>query len=286
MILVDFNQVMISNLMMQIGGRHDVELEPNLIRHMVLNSLRSYRKKFYEKYGELIICCDDKNYWRTKIFPYYKAHRKKNRAESKLDWNAIYSVLNELREDLRDNFPYQVLWIDGLEADDIIASICHKYGRELGGFPILILSSDKDFLQLQCYSNVEQYSTIQKRFLKEKNPKAYIIEHIMRGDKGDGIPNFISPDDTFVAGKRQKRLSNNDLKNWIDLDPELFCTEEMLRGYKRNEALIDLTKIPNHIQQSVLEKIDDYGEAPDRSKMFNYFISKRLKNLMDSIQDF
>ena len=288
MILVDLNQVMISNLMMQIGGKN-VPIDENLVRHMVLNSLRLYRQKFGEKYGELVICCDDKNYWRRDLFPYYKAHRKKDREKSGLDWHTIFEVLNGIRDDLKENFPYKVLQVDRAEADDIIASICHQYGQ-LGvqngsAEPILILSSDKDFVQLQKYANVEQYSPMQKKFVTVANPARYIHEHILKGDRGDGVPNFISPDDVFVVGKRQKRLASKKIDAWNGMEPEEFCNEEMLRGYRRNQQLVDLDFVPEDIQNEVIEKFDDY-KLHGRDKMFNYFIQKRLKNLMDVIQEF
>jgi hypothetical protein len=289
MILVDLNQVMISNLMQQIGGKKNVTIDPDLIRHMVLNSLRMYRVKFSEKYGELVICCDDKNYWRRDIFPYYKLHRKKDREKSGLDWHTIFQVLNDIRDDLRDNFPYKVLRIPHAEADDIIASICHKYGH-LGitndsAEHILILSSDKDFVQLQKYANVEQYSPIQKKMITCPNPARYIHEHILKGDRGDGVPNFLSSDDTFVSDKRQQPLSTKKIDSWNGKAPEEFCTEEMLRNYKRNQQLVDLDYVPDNIQRQALEMFKTY-EPASRNKMFNYFIQKKLKVLMNSIQEF
>ena len=287
MILVDLNQVMISNLMMQIGSKK-AAVEEDLVRHMVLNSLRLYRRKFGEKYGELVICCDDKNYWRRDFFPYYKAHRKKDRAESGLDWHMIFEVLNGIRDDLKDKFPYKVIQIDRAEADDVIASLCHRYGDlgvTNGSDPILILSSDKDFVQLQKYANVEQYSPMQKKFINCSNPARYIHEHILRGDRGDGVPNFLSADDVFVIGKRQKPLSTKKIDAWNGMSPNDFCSDEMLRGYKRNQQLVDLDFVPDYIQEEVIDIFDNY-KLNGRDKMFNYFVQKRLKNLMEVIQEF
>jgi len=287
MILVDLNQVMISNLMMQIGSKK-ASVEEDLVRHMVLNSLRLYRRKFGEKYGELVICCDDKNYWRRDFFPYYKAHRKKDRAESGLDWHMIFEVLNGIRDDLKEKFPYKVIQVDRAEADDVIASLCHEYGDlgvTNGSAPILILSSDKDFVQLQKYANVEQYSPMQKKFINCSNPARYIHEHILRGDRGDGVPNFLSADDVFVIGKRQKPLSTKKIDAWNGMSPKDFCSDEMLRGYKRNQQLVDLDFVPDYIQEEVIDIFDNY-KLNGRDKMFNYFVQKRLKNLMEVIQEF
>ena len=287
MILVDLNQVMISNLMQQIGNKK-VDVEEDLVRHMVLNTLRMYRTRFFEQFGELVICCDDKNYWRRDIFPYYKIHRKKDRQKSGLDWHTIFACLNSIRDDLKDKFPYKVIQIPTAEADDIIATLCNEHGQILmngNAEEILILSSDKDFGQLQKYANVTQYSPIQKKFINVSNPGRFIQEHILKGDRGDGIPNFLSDDDTFVAGKRQKPLTYKKLNAWSDMQAEEYCNEQMLRGYKRNEQLIDLSFIPDYIKEDVMDKFNNY-KCNDRSVMFNYFVEKKLRNLMDVIREF
>lgn len=288
MILIDLNQVMISNLMMQVGNSKTNEIDENLIRHMVLNSIRMYNVKFKEKYGEIVICADDKKYWRRDLFPYYKYSRKKSREESSLDWNLIFQTLNKVRDELKETFPYKVLQVDKTEADDVIATLCHKFGTELNNDSterILILSSDKDFLQLQKFSNVDQYSPMQKKFLKESNPERFLKEHIINGDKGDGIPNFLSSDDTFVTGVRQKPVTAKKLNIWVEQEPESFCDDSMLRNYKRNEMLIDLSKIPEEYKEKILEA---YQTAPEngRDKIFNYLIKNRMKLLMEHIQEF
>ena len=289
MILVDLNQVMISNLMMQIGGKKNIQIEEDLVRHMVLNSLRMYRTKFSKKYGELVICCDDKDYWRREIYPYYKIHRKKAREESGLDWNMIFTVLNGIRDDIRSDFPYKVIQVPHAEADDIIGTICHRFGH-LGimndsAEPILILSSDKDFAQLQKYANVEQYSPMQKKFITCSNPARYMHEHILKGDRGDGVPNFLSDDDVFVNGKRQKPLATKKIDAWNGMRPEDYCDERMLRNYRRNQQLVDLDFIPEDIQNEANEIFDNY-KLNERGKIFNYFIEKKMKNMMEVIGDF
>jgi len=287
MILIDLNQVMISNLMMQPGLKAD-GINENMIRHMVLNSIRMYNSKFKEKYGEIVICADDKKYWRRDIFPYYKHGRKKTREESPYDWNLIFETLNKIRDELRDTFPYRVLQVDKTEADDIIGTLCHKHGVQLMNETtekILILSSDKDFMQLQKFANVEQFSPAAKKFLRTNEPDKFLREHIIKGDRGDGIPNILSSDDTFVTDKRQKPVTEKKLNIWVTEEPVQFCDSLMLRNYKRNEALIDLSKVPQDIQAKILET---YENAPNngRDKIFNYFIKHRLKLLMEHIQEF
>jgi len=285
MILVDMNQVTISNLMMQIGSRKN-DVDENLVRHMVLNSLRSYRSKFSEEYGELVLCYDSKKYWRREYFPNYKSNRKKDREKSGLDWPLIFDTLNNIRDEIKETFPYKVVEVEGAEADDCIATIVQHIAETPNEFEsVLILSGDKDFIQLQKHSFVKQYSPVLKKFVNGQDPTLYIKEHVLKGDRSDGIPNFLSPDNTFADDLRQKPLAKKKLDTWITLDPEDFCTEEMLRNYQRNKTLIDLDCIPSDLKVVILE---EYRKPPkgDRSKLLNYFIQKRLKNLMNDIGDF
>ena len=286
MILIDMNQVCISNLMMQIGSKRQNDVDENLVRHMVLNSLRMYRSRFYEEYGELVLCYDSKKYWRREFFPNYKYNRKKDREASGLDWNLIFETLNNIRDEIRDNFPYKVLDVEGAEADDCIATVVDYISKTPTAFEqVLVLSGDKDFIQLQKHNFVKQFSPVQKKFLNGQDPHLYIKEHIMKGDRSDGIPNFLSSDNTFVDELRQKPLAKKKIENWIGLEPEDFCTEEMLRNYQRNKTLIDLECIPDVLKEKILL---EYLKPPkgERSKLLNYFINKRLKNLMNDIGDF
>ena len=288
MILLDLNQVMISNLMMQ-PGIASGGIDENLIRHMVLNSIRMYNVKFKEEYGDLVICADDKKYWRKDLFPYYKAARKKSREDSPYDWNLIFETLNRVRDEIRENFPYKVIQIDKTEADDVIGTICINYGVELKNSQsekILILSSDKDFMQLQKFANVDQYSPMAKKFLKTSEPIKFLKEHILKGDRGDGIPNILSSDDTFITEARQKPVTEKKLNTWVAQKPEDFCDASMLRNYQRNESLIDLSKVPSEYADRILTAYRSPKEVKGKDKVLNYFIKNRMKQLMEHIQEF
>lgn len=285
MILVDMNQVTISNLMMQIGSRKN-DVDEDLVRHMVLNSLRSYRSKFSEEYGELVLCYDSKKYWRREYFPNYKSNRKKDRESSGLDWQLIFETLNNIRDEIREYFPYKVLEVEGAEADDCIAAIVEHIAETPFEFePVLILSGDKDFIQLHKHSFVKQYSPVQKKFIKGIDPTLYIKEHVLKGDRSDGVPNFLSPDNTFVDEIRQRPLSQKKLDTWVTLEPSDFCTEEMMRNYQRNKTLIDLDYIPESLKHQIIEEYRKPAKG-NRAGLLNYFIKKRLRNLMNDIGDF
>ena len=283
MILVDFNQIMIANLMMQFGNHKNAELDENMLRHMILNSIRSNKQKFTAEFGEMVICADDKNYWRRAAFPYYKASRKKNRDASELDWNAIFTSLNKIREEIKTFFPYKVIQIETAEADDIIGVIVHKEGTPMNsGEKILILSSDKDYIQLHKYGNVSQYDPARKKYIKHANPEQYLAEHIIKGDTGDGVPNILSSDNCLVVGERQKPITQKRLDEWAG---GKSMPEEVLRNYKRNEMLIDLANVPDAIKEQILEKYEAANKN-DRSQLFNYFMTNKLRNLMENLQDF
>ena len=292
MILVDMNQIAVANVMMHLHMTKKDEPEGSMVRHMILNSLRMYRTKFKEQYGELILCYDSKHYWRREIFPQYKASRKKIRTESDKDWEAIFEVLNQVRDELKEVFPYKFLEVYGAEADDIIGVLCGELEFDNG--KTLILSGDKDFIQLQKYKNVSQFSPITKKFVNGEDPQRYLAEHILKGDASDGIPNVLSPDNTFVEGLRQRPLGKKKIEAWLDnCHPELgnmptedvLPNDETIRNFQRNRKLIDLDQSPKELFLLILK---EYNEAPegDRSKLLNYFIQKRLSNLTESIGDF
>ena len=300
MILLDYSQIVIANVMMNKRA-----MSEDFVRHAVLNTIRMYHHKFTKEYGELVVCCDAPDNWRRDAFKYYKAQRKTTRDKSDFDWTELFRLLHKIREEISENFPYKVVYIDKAEADDIIATIVMKREQKAKKLwqennnesvtgieelfveqePVLILSSDKDFIQLQKYPNVDQYSPLTKKFLNTDNPDNFLREHILRGDTSDGVPNFLSSDDTFVTDKRQTPLSKKKVSVWSELEPDVFCQGEQLRNFRRNEMLIDFTKIPEWLQINIE---DEYVNQPEvgRSRLFNYFIKYKLKNLMEHINEF
>ncbi len=252
----------------------------SMVRHMILNSLRMYRTRFSSEFGELVLCYDSKHYWRRDYFPQYKANRKKGREKSDQDWDAIFECLNTIKEEIRTNMPYKFLEVYGAEADDIIATICSEYDEE-----IMILSGDKDFIQLQKFPNVKQYSPITKKMVNGINPVGYLQEHILKGDTSDGIPNVLSPDHTFTDGLRQHPLTKKKRVSIMETLPFSSLPDEIKRNHQRNKKLIDLTFTPPELSDEILKT---YRSSPfgDRSKLLNYFIQKRLRNLTESIGEF
>ena len=280
MIIVDLNQIMISNLMVQINGRNAAELSEDLVRHMVLNSLRAHNKRFRKEYGEMIIACDSGNIWRRKVFPNYKAGRKKVRDKSGHDWTAIFEIISNIKGELKEHMPYKVIEIDTAEADDIIGALVKKYHDQ----KILILSGDKDFIQLHT-NNVKQYNPVLSKFVgKGETPSIYIKEHILKGDRSDGIPNVLSDDDVFVEGRRQRPLTKKKIEAWLN-EIVMTMTEEEQKNYDRNRKLIDLSCIPPELEAKIYNEFDEVKVA-HRSKILNYFITRKLKTLIEVIDEF
>ena len=281
MILVDMNQISLASMMMHLHMSKVEEPDDKMVRHMILNSLRMYRSRFSSEYGELVLCYDSKHYWRRDYFPEYKFGRRKSREKSTHDWDAIFLCLNEIKDELKNNLPYKFLEVYGAEADDIIGTLCASISEE-----IMIISGDKDFIQLQRFPNVKQFSPITKKTVNGANPGGYLKEHIFKGDTSDGVPNVLSPDNTFTDGLRQRPLGKKKIASWMEHDfDDVAPNDEVKRNYQRNRKLIDLAYTPEELSREI---INTYNEAPfgDRSKLLNYFIQKRLKSLTESIGEF
>jgi hypothetical protein len=282
MILIDLNQVLLSGLLAQIGDKKNIKLEEDLMRHMILNTIRVNIKNFKNEYGDVVLCCDNRHYWRKDFFPFYKAGRKKAREKSDLDWALIFNMLGKFKQELKDNFPYKVIDVDGAEADDVIGTLVPEYAAKE---KILILSSDGDFLQLQKFPNVKQFNPSLKKYVKSENPLIELKEKIIRGDKGDGIPNILSPSDSFVRGIRQRTLTKGIVENFMSENYGDWKDENAKTGFSRNQVLIDLSLIPGDIRTNIINTFNEIKPA-SKQKMLNYFIEYKLSNLMDVIEEF
>jgi hypothetical protein len=289
MILIDYSQVCVAAILafsadLKKGAEGD---KKNLIRHVALSSIKAYKKKYRKDYGEVVIACDGRNYWRKDYFANYKGLRKKAREESDLDWKVIFETLGEIRQDLIDHFPYKVIHVDKCEADDVIA-ILTESTQEFGCMEeVMIVSSDKDFKQLHEYDNVAQYSPMLKKQIKvnKKELHAWMIEHVVKGDSGDGIPNIMSADDVFMKGERQKSVSSKRLQEFVDNGFIACKTDEERRNWQRNTTLVNFKHIPEDIKQTVMEAFEVKPKA-DKNDVMNYLIKHKCRNLLNEIEEF
>lgn len=283
MIIIDFSQISIASFMAQPGA----ELSEQFLRHMILNSIRMYNKKYKDDFGQMVIACDGANSWRKRVFPQYKAHRKKARAESSMDWELFFTYLNQIREEIKGNFPYKFVHIEGVEADDVIGTLVEQTQEFGKAEPVMIISSDGDFIQLQKYKNVKQFSPIQKKLVANSNPHLYLFEHIIRGDKGDGIPNILSPDNAIVDGERQSPVTQKKLDVWLSKAEDLKSAmdETTYRNYQRNQQLIDLSLVPQDIKDQIINSYESQV-LPPRARILDYLIKKRCRQLVESVSEF
>lgn len=279
MILIDYNGVAIGS-----GLHLKGELSEDLFRHTILNTLRMYRNKFKGQYGELVICGDGRKNWRKEVFPNYKFKRGKSKSASDVDWNELYRIIYLVFDELGENFPYKTVLVEECEADDVIATLSQSTQEFGNNEPIMIVSADKDFVQLQKYDNVRQYSPMKKQFIIEKNPRKQLLELVLRGDASDGVPNVLSPDNSFSEGIRQTSLRQATLDKLFD---DLHCMgEEVYANYCRNKKLIDFEEIPETLKSEILNRFNGQDNWKNRKKVFPFLIEKRCGMLIEEIGDF
>lgn len=282
MIIVDYSGLAIATIVVNKVDDED------LLRHMILNSLRQYRVKYKKDYGELVLAIDGKNNWRRGYYPQYKANRKKKREEDSFDWARAFEIMHDVKQEIMDNFPYKVIEVDECEADDVIGTLCENT-QEFGEYEnVMIISADKDFLQLQRYPNVNQYSPLLKKEYKEEAPLVGLQEKILTGDAGDGVPNVLSDDDVFVEGRRQTPLSKKKKETFKEdlAEGELLYAASWYRNYQRNETLIDLTKTPDRLKKQIIEKYNSQDQWHNKGLVFPYLINKNMKMLIESVEEF
>lgn len=297
MILVDYSQVSLAAILTfqrELKG-NEAEVK-NLIRHVTLSTIKSYKKKYGKEFGQVVICCDGRKYWRKEVFEHYKASRKKNRDASDLDWKLIFDTLSEMREDLAKYFPYKVVHVDRAEADDVIAVLTKwaqdneltQVGLVEEAQKVLILSSDKDFKQLQLKWDVKQWSPMQKKYVTASKSEIvdWMIEHIAKGDSGDGIPNILSADDVFVKGERQKVMSGKRLDEFLDKGVDACRTDDERRNWDRNKRLVDFAYIPEDVEKEIVDTYLSSKPNGDKMTIMNYLIANKCRLLLDELEDF
>lgn len=265
----------------------------NLIRHVILSQLKYYNTKYKQQYGKLIVCCDGRNYWRKKVFPYYKANRKAMRSKIDMDWNLIFETINEVIDDLHNNFLFPVIRVDYAESDDVIATLTKYFqDHEVVEGPmfdskqdILIVSSDKDFVQLQTFDNVKQISPVTKKFVDDPNPALYLAKKCMIGDKGDGVPNVYSDDDAFINGKKCPKMTQKRIDALLEQGYENCTDATIKRNWHRNKVLIDFAYIPEKITNRILDEYQKPLQG-NKQKIFEYLIKHQCNLLLNDINGF
>lgn len=269
---------------------------------MFFNMLLSYKKKYGSKYGNIVLACDSRSYWRKTKYWWYKGHRKHDRQESDMDWDTIFTVINELKDEIKNNFNYKLIDVEGAEADDVIACLC-KYLQtnetvKVGVFEdepqdIIIISSDGDFVQLQKYKNVKQWSPRTKKLITHTGSvNEFVINHVVTGDTGDNIPNCLTSTEwavdraNGVKPKKQTAMKADRLSEFIEHGKEACRSQFEIDNYERNEELVSFDKIPTEVYDSIVGAYTSYENNGSKTKIFNYLVKNKMKLLLNSVGDF
>lgn len=255
----------------------DNTLDENHLRYNLIKHLKEY-KRIYSEYGDLLLAFDSKSYWRRDYFKFYKHNRKKERKNSDIDWDSIHLYIRQFKKEFEENLDYIVLEILSCEADDIIAIIVSNLQK----YKNLIISDDKDFLQLLKLDNVDIYRPRKNEFIRNESYndneiEAILKEHIIRGDRSDGIPNVLSLDNSIADGIRQKAITKKFLSKHLleDIEKE----EPFYDKYLRNKKLIDLTEIPNTVEITVLKELKENLKGQNRIECKEYFAKHNILSL-------
>lgn len=283
MIVIDFSQICIAGYMQIAKHSIDKSVDVEAFRHVALNSIRAINMKFrnFTDYSRLVIAVDAPKSWRKQIFPFYKANRKKDKDASPVDWAQLFQCIKTVEQELIEYFPYQVIQIRGAEADDVIGSLA-RYNNEQNRY-MMIVSGDKDFIQLQRTNLIRQYDNVHDHTIEHSNPQRYLFEHVMKGDRGDGIPNVLSPDNAFVVGIRQKPMRQTKLDLWWEngIEKDVVNPEYL----KRNRRLIDLSCTPAPIYDQVVQQVDQF-DTTKKCDIYAYLVRHQLRNLAGHLGDF
>ncbi len=284
--ILDFSQLVV-NTIIGVGNNptnNYYDTNEQLCKHLIFNKIRAYNQKFSKKFGNMVICLEGRHNWRYSFFQYYKHKRKADKANSDVDWDTLYVIMESTIQDLINYFPYTIMRVEGTEADDSIAVLARCINE-----PNIIISSDKDFKQLLSLQNVSQYNPKTEVLMKlEVSPEEYLLEHILGGDRSDGIPNILSPDDFFLRadGVRQKSITAKYKEEFLGRLRRKELTEDEIKNFKRNSKLINLAEIPKDIKVAILEEYSNYVIKGDRKTLLNYFIENKFPAFSSCVNEF
>ncbi|ADE34877.1 RnaseH [Klebsiella phage KMI9] len=287
--VIDISNISIATLMNNFKPKEQASITIEMIRHLVLDTLRFNVVKFKGEYPEIVIAFDDRNYWRRQKAWYYKKRRQIEHEESEWDWDRLNNFLNPVFEEIRQNMPYLGLKVEFAEADDIIAVVTKKAVGE--GRRVLVVSADSDFTQLQKYNGVRQWSPPQKKWVTPKygSPRNDLRYKNIKGDKKDSIACIKIRNDyivTKVEGERAPAVKSSELEAWLEADdPTTLMTPEWAARYKENEELRDFEFIPKDIENSIIEAYNT-PKSGSKAKMERYFMDNKLSRMFEKLSDF
>lgn len=234
-----------------------------------INWLHNWKTAVLEKLVEMIqktdansvvLCQEGKRNWRFDVFDQYKSHRKEEKAKAKMDYEAYYPMFDDFCDKLKQYLPniYQ-LKVERAEGDDIIAVLTKNFTEKND---VICVSTDRDFYQLYKFNGYKQYNPIKRNYVQVLDPERYLLEKIVVGDKGDGVPHVKSR----VSVKTAATIVENGLEEWIK-------KEKVQKEYERNKTLIDFECIPADVQHAIMLEFKKSRFAPMAKRDFSEFIN-------------
>ena len=278
MIIIDYSGVATASILGTMYALNSQPLSINLARHTILKAIASYNLMFKKDYGNIVIACDSKYYWRKDIFPFYKCKRAKARDDSDVDWNIVHEYVNTVKEELKEWMHWPVLEVYGAEADDIIFALVPNLNEN-----VMIISRDHDLKQLQTFPYVQQYNPVEDRMEICEDPSRFIFDHIVKGDSGDSIPNIWSAENSFALSIRQKPATQKRIDP-IWNNGNITVPPELQDRYNLNKKLVAYYSVPEDLKINIQEAYNK--ESGKKRDILKYFQKFRLRNLTESLQDF
>jgi 5'-3' exonuclease len=276
--------------MVQAAPKHGVMPGSDILRHMIMDSVRMNVAQFKSFNKPVVIASDGRASWRKDIFKYYKFKRPEERAKlaPNVDWKVIYELITEIVDDFEKNFPFVCVRNNRAEGDDIVGALVKHYHAQNQFDGIMIISGDKDFKQLHYDSRIRQYSPVLKDYVKSEGAEIERKKIILSGDRLDGVPNVLSPDNSFADKIRQRKLMPKIKAELMAYaSPDDIREAVIKRNYYRNMVLTDLNMTPKDIRADIIEQFETKrNKLPPTMKVFNYLVSKQLVELSSKAGDF
>lgn len=301
MIISDFSKVSYSIVYVfedDIKKSEPKEIE-NILRHAIINSFTTLKKRFGAEYGELIIAVDGKKNFRKDIYEHYKAGRAEARKKSDIPWNIVFDIVHRLVDEAKENWPWAVIEVDRAEADDVmfvlVEDIANHNTQSVGVMDddepekVLLDTRDQDMFQIHR-PGLRQWDSRDRKFItlpSGMTAEAFRKDLIIRGDTTDGVENVFTPLGTLITpGVRQtaciaKRMNSVlQFENIFDYDLDPVIKERI----KMNHQLVSSQGIPLDVRDEIVSKYKN-RTINKKMKMLQYLQKHRCIRLIDEINN-
>jgi DNA polymerase-1 len=218
--------------------------------------------------------------FRNDIYPLYKA----NRPPCPEDLKPQFAIVRQASQALN----LVSIEKQGFEADDIIATLAKKSAQD--GFEVLIVSSDKDLMQL-VDDNISMYDAMKNKIIKanevrEKffvDPKQVLDVLSLMGDSSDNVPGVkgIGPKTASQLILQFENLEN--IFNHLDEIKQL--TKRQLLIDNHDNALLSkkLIKLDDNVELSVT--LDDLQlKAINPHNLISFLEEQGFRSLISKIK--